>query len=150
MAKLSEKQQRFVDYYIETGNSAEAARRAGYSEKTARTIGQENLTKPDIIRRIEERNRELASERIADMNEVREFWTATLRDNGQETKDRLKASEFIAKVNGAFIERREHTGIDGGPILTENTQTLDLSKLTDKELKQLEDLARKTSDTEAD
>lgn len=36
MGKLTEKQKRFIDFYIETGNGAEAARRAGYSEKVAR------------------------------------------------------------------------------------------------------------------
>jgi phage terminase small subunit len=44
--KLTEKQKRFCDYYIETGNATEAAIRAGYSNKTARFIGAENLTKP--------------------------------------------------------------------------------------------------------
>ena len=51
--KLTEKQQRFVDYFIETGNAAEAARKAGYSEKTAPWIGQENLQKPTIKAAIE-------------------------------------------------------------------------------------------------
>ena len=45
---LTPKQKAFADYYIECGNSTEAARKAGYSEKTSRSIGAENLTKPDI------------------------------------------------------------------------------------------------------
>ena len=32
--KLTEKQKRFIDYYIETANATESAKRAGYSEKT--------------------------------------------------------------------------------------------------------------------
>ena len=48
MTKLTEKQKRFADYYIETGNGTEAAVKAGYSKKTARVIGQENLLKPAI------------------------------------------------------------------------------------------------------
>lgn len=46
--KLTEKQQRFVDYYIETGNASEAARKAGYSKCIANRIGTENLSKPVI------------------------------------------------------------------------------------------------------
>lgn len=42
--KLTEKQQRFVDYYIETGNASEAARKAGYSKCIANRIGTENLS----------------------------------------------------------------------------------------------------------
>lgn len=42
---LSIKQQNFCEYYIELGNATEAAKRAGYSEKTAYSIGTENLKK---------------------------------------------------------------------------------------------------------
>jgi hypothetical protein len=45
---LTIKQERFVVAYILCGNGAEAARRAGYSERTARQIASENLTKPDV------------------------------------------------------------------------------------------------------
>lgn len=48
MKKLTAKQQRFVDEYLVDLNASAAARRAGYSERTARAIGDENLTKPDI------------------------------------------------------------------------------------------------------
>jgi phage terminase small subunit len=48
LAQLRPKQRAFVAAYIDCLNAAESARRAKYSEKTARTIGQENLTKPDI------------------------------------------------------------------------------------------------------
>jgi phage terminase small subunit len=47
-ASLTDKQRAFVAHYLTCWNAAEAARRAGYSEKTARAIGAENLTKPDI------------------------------------------------------------------------------------------------------
>ena len=47
---------------------------------------------------LKERNKELESQKIADMREVKEFWTNTLRDEENEIKDRLKASEYIAKT----------------------------------------------------
>jgi phage terminase small subunit len=46
--KLTRKQARFVEEYLADLNAAQAAIRAGYSAKTARVIGHENLTKPDI------------------------------------------------------------------------------------------------------
>ena len=52
---LSPKQQAFVEEYLVTWNATEAARRAGYSEKTAKSIGHENLTKPDIADEIRRR-----------------------------------------------------------------------------------------------
>lgn len=108
--KLTEKQKRFCDYYIETGNAAEAARLAGYSKRTARQMGQENLTKPYILEYIQKRNEELRNERTADMQEVREFWTSVLRNVEEAMAHRLKASEFIAKTNGAFVDKVEHSG----------------------------------------
>lgn len=48
MAKLTEKQQRFVDEYLIDLNATQAAVRAGYSVDSARDIGCENLTKPNI------------------------------------------------------------------------------------------------------
>lgn len=48
MARLTEKQARFVAEYLVDLNATEAAKRAGYSEKTAYSIGFENLKKPEI------------------------------------------------------------------------------------------------------
>lgn len=48
MAKLTEKQQRFVDEYLIDLNATQAAIRAGYSSATAKDIGCENLAKPNI------------------------------------------------------------------------------------------------------
>ena len=108
--KLPPKQKLFCDYYIETGNATEAALKAGYSSKTARSIGAENLTKPYIKEAIKIRNKEIESKRIANMKEVKEFWTALLRNTAVEPRDRLKASEYIAKTNGAFLDKVEHSG----------------------------------------
>ena len=105
--KLTPKQQAFADYYIQTGNATEAAIKAGYSEKTAKETGYENLTKPHIKQYIEEKQKELGSKRMADMAEVREFWTEAMRNSENSMKDRLKASEMIARTSGAFLDKVE-------------------------------------------
>ena len=51
---MTPKQQRFCDEYLVDLNATQAAIRAGYSQRTARAIGRENLTKPDIAARIAE------------------------------------------------------------------------------------------------
>ena len=51
---MNPKQQRFVTEYLIDCNATQAAIRAGYSEKTARFIGHENLTKPYIQKAIQE------------------------------------------------------------------------------------------------
>lgn len=84
--KLTEKQRRFVDYYVETGNATESARRAGYSSKTAEAIGLENLGKPRIKAAIDARLRELEDKRIAKADEVLQFLTSTLRGEVKEER----------------------------------------------------------------
>lgn len=84
--KLTEKQRRFVDYYVETGNKTEAAKKAGYSEKTAASIGDENLRKPAIKATIDARLRELDGKRIAKADEVMKFLTSTLRGEVKEER----------------------------------------------------------------
>jgi phage terminase small subunit len=79
LEKLTPKQQAFADYYIETGNATEAARRAGYSKKTARAIGQENLTKPAISEYIADRLDSLSEKRVADADEVMAFFSSVMR-----------------------------------------------------------------------
>ena len=85
MAKLTIKQRKFADYYIELGSGAEAARRAGYSEKTAGAIATENLKKPHVSEYIAERMEELKSKAIADQREVLEYLTSVLRREERET-----------------------------------------------------------------
>ena len=57
---LTDKQQAFVEHYLSCWNATQAALLAGYSEKSARSIGSENLTKPDIKAAIEGRVNDLS------------------------------------------------------------------------------------------
>ncbi len=126
--KLTPKQKAFCDYYLETGNATESAKRAGYSEKTARAIGEENLTKPDIRNYINEQASQKDRERIASQDEVLEFLTSIVRGQIKESlpvvlqrdfemidktpsiKDRLKAAELLGKRYGLFKEQIHHSG----------------------------------------
>ncbi len=107
--RLTEKQKKFCDYYLETGNAEAAARKAGYSARGNTTKLLQNTT---IARYIKKRSDQASSERIADMIEVKELWTNILRGlkEGADIKDVLKASEYIAKTNGAFLDKVEHSG----------------------------------------
>ena len=77
--KMSEKQKAFCDYYIESLNLTDAAKKAGYSEKTARSMGSENLTKPDIKEYIELRLAQMEEKRVATASEVLEYLTRVMR-----------------------------------------------------------------------
>lgn len=113
--KLTEKQKRFIDYYIETANATESAKRAGYSEKTAKNIGAENLTKLNFF--IQKKLEEKESKRIASQDEVLEYLTKVMRGEEKDQfgldaslQDRTKCAELLGKRYGTFVEKKELTG----------------------------------------
>ena len=81
---MTEKQKKFCDYFIETGNATKAAIFAGYSERTAKQIGQQNLTKLYLRFYIDKRLKQLEDERIADAYEVMKFLTSVMRGEVKE------------------------------------------------------------------
>ncbi|WP_300620251.1 terminase small subunit [uncultured Fusobacterium sp.] len=134
MTSLTEKQKRFADYYIETGNMTEAAIKAGYSKKTARVIGQENLLKPAIKNYIDEKLKELEGKRVASATEVMQLLTSAMRGELEEEvvvvesigdycsearvvkkkiglKDRIKAAELIGKRHRLFTDKVQVDGL---------------------------------------
>ena len=110
--KMTEKQKKFCDFYLKHGNATQASIEAGYSEDTATEIGYENLRKPHIIAFIQERSQEASNKRIADITELKEFWTSALRgaEEKADFKDQLKASELLGKAEALFVERLKHEG----------------------------------------
>lgn len=104
MAELTAKQKRFCDEYLIDLNATQAAIRAGYSEKTARAIGAENLTKLDIKEYIEKRMAEKEAELIADQNEVMRYLTAVMR---RELTDSVVVT--VKKETSKYVPDEEGT-----------------------------------------
>lgn len=113
--KLTEKQKRFIDYYIETANATESAKRAGYSEKTAKNIGAENLTKLNFF--IQKKLEEKENQRIASQDEVLQYLTKVMRGEEKDQfgldaslQDRTKCAELLGKRYGTFVDKKELSG----------------------------------------
>lgn len=120
--KLTKKQQAFVDEYIISLNAADAARKAGYSKRTANVIGAENLSKPYIKEAIDLRLHQIANEKIATADEVLSFLTKVMRgEEGDKIEvedgeistsvakigDRIKSAELLGKRYGLFVDKKE-------------------------------------------
>jgi len=119
--RLTEKQKRFIDCYLKAGgNGTEAARRAGYSPKSAYDAARHNLDHPVIRAAITERQQAQKERRTADIEEIRMYWTSIMRgevtEKAYDTKGnefdreaslatRMKASENLAKSCGGFQEK---------------------------------------------
>lgn len=87
--RLTTKQRLFADEYIKSGNATQSALKAGYSPKTVRSIGQENLTKPDIKAYIDAKMAEIESHKIADAKEAMQAITAIARGETTETQAQI-------------------------------------------------------------
>lgn len=131
---MTKKQQRFVTEYLIDLNATQAAIRAGYSEKTARFIGAENLSKPYIRKAIDEQLEQIQSDKIADVEEIMVYLTSVLRGQAESTvvvvegtgdgcsqartitkapdeKERLKAAELLGKRYGMFSDKFSVEGL---------------------------------------
>lgn len=140
--KLTPKQKAFADEYLICGNAAEAARKAGYSEKTATVIGSENLSKPNILEYIAERQKQIEDSRIANIKEVLEFYSSVLRgeikdqfDMDASLSDRLAAGRELMKRYEKADEREARVRVLNAQAdkLTGNNQEIeDLDDIEDE------------------
>lgn len=133
---MNARQKKFCDEYLIDCNATQAAIRAGYSLKTAKQIGQENLTKLDLKAYIDKQLELLHNQRTADAQEVIEYLTAVMRGEHTEqtlqligdgvqtitdidvsAKERLKAAELIGKRYGMF---KDNLNVDVEPVVIVN------------------------------
>lgn len=75
--------------YIKTGNATQSAINAGYSQKTAKTIGAENLTKPDLKKYIDSKLKDISNNAIATAEETLTILTKIVR--GEHTEQVITA-----------------------------------------------------------
>ncbi len=131
--KLTDKQKKFCEEYLIDCNATQAAIRAGYSKKTAYSIGEQNLKKLEIKTYIDEMLENVKSNNIADATEVMEYLTSVVRGKSiseivvvegvgegcsvartmqkqPDEKERLKAAELLGKRYGLFTDKVEVDG----------------------------------------
>lgn len=102
---MTPKQKAFADYYLECGNATEAAKKAGYKNyKSSGVEAAKTLKNPKVSAYIAERLGEQSEARIADANEVLEFFTNVMRGNVKDQfgldsslSDRLNAGKELMK-----------------------------------------------------
>lgn len=132
--KLTTRQRLFVEAYLANPNATEAAIKAGYSEKTAYSIGQRLLKNVEIAAAVEKRVTEAAMgadevlHELADIAradwreflEIRRDKDGDIIDATFRLTDKLKALELVGKHHKLFTDKVENTGRDGGAIQTES------------------------------
>ncbi len=118
MAKLTPKQQRFVEEYLIDLNATQSAIRAGYSAKTAQEIGSENLSKPMVAKAIAEAQEKLSNKAQVTVEMVVQGLLKEAQDyaEGSTQSARVSAWAHLGKHLGMFKDKIEHTGPNGGSI----------------------------------
>lgn len=137
---MTEKQKRFCEEYLIDTNATKAAERAGYSKKTAYSIGIENLRKPEIKAYLDEQLAKMHDERTADAKEVMEYLTSVMRGESEaeivvvegigdgasearrfmkapDEKEKLKAAELLGKRFGLFRDKVDVSGMTAVTII---------------------------------
>lgn len=128
--KLTAKQKRFCEEYIIDCNATQAAIRAGYSEKTAYSMGQRLSKKVEVKNYIDTLLENVKNDSIAEAKEVMEYLTSVMRGEQKEetlkwigegtqtitkidvsAKERLKAAELLGKRYGIFTDKVEVDGV---------------------------------------
>ena len=128
MAKLSTKQKDFADEYIICGNATQAAIEAGYSVNYAKSQSHKLLVNVGVKSYIDERLKEIESEKTASIKEVMEYLSSVMRGEQREqtligrgqgfqektyidvsAKDRLKAADLLNKIHQARESKQDET-----------------------------------------
>lgn len=143
--KLTPKQALFVQEYLVDLNATQAAIRAGYSKKTAYSMGQENLNKPEIqaaiteakAKRIEavqiDANRvilELAHLGLVDISQAVEFGPhgVTVKDSKELPEGVRRAISEVSQVetaNGKTVKVKFHDKVPALKLLGEHLGLFD-------------------------
>ena len=140
---MNERQKRFADEYIISGNAYQSAIKAGYSPKYAKTDAHKLLENTRIKNYIDERLKEIESEKIADQQEVLKYLSAVMRgemteqtlksvgESGQViteidvgAKDRIKAAELLGKRYRLWTDKSE-VEITGAVVFTNESDIPD-------------------------
>ena len=105
---LTGKQLRFCKEYCIDWNATQAAIRAGYSKKTAKQIGYENLTKPYFQNYIEEIQKDLSKlagiSALSNLNKLKKI----IDNDKEKTVDQIRAVEVVNKMQGYnAVEKKE-------------------------------------------
>lgn len=121
---MTPKQKAFADYYIQTGNATEAAKRAGYSEKTAYAIGNENLSKLEIAEYIGERLKPTEEKRIATADEVMQFFSDVMAG---KVKDQFGLDASLSdRINAGKELMKRHSVADATKTVESVTVVIDV------------------------
>ena len=102
---LNERERIFVETYMATSHVTKAAIAAGYSRKTAASMGSQLLKKLKIQNAIKERQSK--DPRVMTREERQALWSRFANDETQPAMVRIRAAEILGKSQGDFVDKKD-------------------------------------------
>ena len=113
-AKLTPKQLKFIREYVKTSNATEAAKKAGYSEKTACEQGSRLLANVKVASEVKKLQKKLEEEFsysiYKSFKNFEKIQDLALEGDEKDLRAFLKAEELKGKLTGLYTEKHIHTG----------------------------------------
>lgn len=113
---MNKRQELFVTEYLVDFNATQAAKRAGYSEKTAYAKGHELLKNVEVKAAVDRKYQEMIGPREKIVRDVLTT-LSEIRERGEKDSDRVAASKVLAQHAGMLTDKVELSGKDGEAIV---------------------------------
>lgn len=122
---MNVRQTKFVAEYLKSGNATQSAIKAGYSQKSAKVIGRQLLSRDDIQAELQKQQGKIINnagysvEKSFMMLEKAQDMAINRMVNGSPMPDIgnfIKAEELKGKLMGLYIDRKEIGGLDTQPL----------------------------------
>jgi phage terminase len=133
---MNNKEKKFAELYIQSGNAVKAAVGAGYSEKTARFASNWlNPLKPtkyksELAEYIDSLNEQIRSESIMSAAERQEMLSSIAKDENELTAVRIRAIDTLNKMDGQYINKVQ-ASVETSPKLADVFAQLTVEELTE-------------------
>lgn len=102
---VTERQKKFAEYYVQSGNAAQSAIKAGYSDSYATHRTDEMLRNVEIAEYIKELSQKAQNERILTAKDRQEMLSDIAKDKHNLLSERIKAIDTLNKMTGEYTTK---------------------------------------------
>ena len=133
---LTPKQEAFAQAYVETGNACEAYRQAystkNMSQRALEVEASRLLQHPEVSLRLKDMQKASAEKHEITVDKLTQMtldaYALAMKDDNAQTSAAVKAAEFLGKLHGLVIDKKEITGKDGAPLVPQLNVSLSIVK----------------------
>lgn len=103
---------RFAEYYRMSGNATDAAKKAGYSERSAYSQGERLLKNAEVLEYIQKLESKEKEERILNSSDRKVLLSDIARDEMNDPTARIKAIDTLNKMTGEYATGKQQDDVE--------------------------------------